>query len=81
MPEKLIKDLVGIVEEVQPETEAASASASTRTCQKSSYSTTSAAHVPSLPNMLYDITTADGREGWFANNKTSSITEKRMGSG
>jgi hypothetical protein len=78
---ELIKDLVGIVAEVQPETEAASAVSASTTRRGSSYSTTSVASVPSLPNMLYDISTADGREEWFANNKTSSITEKRMGSG
>jgi hypothetical protein len=73
---ELIKDLVGIVEEVQPETEAASAVSTSTTWRGSSYSTTSAS-VPSLPNMLYDITTADGREEYGLPTTRPAASQKR----
>jgi hypothetical protein len=76
---ELSKDFIGLVDE-EPESEATSAVSVSTTRRGSSYSVSSAAvSMPSLPNMLYDITTAEGREEWFANNKTSNITEKRMG--
>ena len=71
----LIDDLLGWSNEKPVATTATSASGVSTTCHGSSYNSISSSAAP-----MYDISTPEGREEWFEENKTTSLTKVRLDS-